>query len=178
VAIPDWNVVATCRLGRFEEARKLLEKLGPVARTDFYNVLVMRVDDVDRLLEDLLSLLPAAGSAVAHVRPARATFDFRTHEEFEELARRVALAWAPRLAGRPFHVRMHRRGLRRRLSSRDEEHFLDDVLLDALGRAGEPARLAFDDPEAILAIDTVGSRAGLSLWSRDELLRYPFLGVD
>jgi tRNA(Ser,Leu) C12 N-acetylase TAN1 len=174
----DWNVVATTRMGRFDEARRLLEKLGPVARTDFYNVLVMRIDDVDRLLADLLVVLPGGEGPVAHVHPARATFDFRTPEEFEELANRVALAWAPRLVGRRFHVRMHRRGLHRGISTRREEHFLGDVLLGTLAAAGEPGRLSFDDPEAILAIDTVGGRAGLALWSRDELLRYPFLGLD
>lgn len=96
----DWNVVATCRIGRFEDARRQLAPLGPVHRTGFYNVLVMRSEDVEKLLADLLETLPAGGGAVAHVRPARATFDFRTPEEFEELAQRVALAWAPRLLGR------------------------------------------------------------------------------
>jgi tRNA(Ser,Leu) C12 N-acetylase TAN1 len=176
--VDDWNVVATVRIGRFEEARRLLAPLGPVHRTGFYNVLVMRCDDVERLLADLLERLPAGGGAVAHIRPARATFDFRTPEEFEELAHRVALAWAPRLLGQHFHVRMHRRGLQHRLASPHEEHFLDDVLLEALGRGGEPGGLTFEDPDAILAIDTVGSRAGLSLWTREELHRYPFLGVD
>jgi tRNA(Ser,Leu) C12 N-acetylase TAN1 len=174
----DWNVVATSRIGRFDDARKLLGKLGPVHRTGFYNVLVMRCDDVDRFLSDLLGLLAAEAGAVAHVRPARTTFGFRTPEEFEELSRRVALAWAPRVIGQRFHVRMHRRGFRGRLLSQHEEHVLDDELLDALGRAGEPGSLSFEDPDAILAIDTVGDRAGLSLWTRAELQRYPFLGLD
>jgi tRNA(Ser,Leu) C12 N-acetylase TAN1 len=175
----DWNVVATSRIGRFDDARKLLGKLGPIDRTGFYNVLVMRCDDVDRLLADLLGLLAPREGAVAHVRPARATFGFRSPEEFEELSRRVALAWAPRLVGQRFHVRMRRRGFRGRLSSPREEHILDDELLGALGRAGEPGSLSFDqDPDAILAIDTVGDRAGLALWSREDLHRYPFLGLD
>jgi len=174
----DWNVVATSRIGRFEDARKLLGKLGPVHRTGFYNVLVMRCDDVDRFLGDLSGLLAPEGAAVAHVRPARATFGFRTPEEFEELSRRIALAWAPRVVGQRFHVRMHRRGFRGRISSPHEEHFLDDELLDALSRAGEPGGLSFEDPDAILAIDTVGDRAGLALWTREDLNRYPFLGLD
>jgi tRNA(Ser,Leu) C12 N-acetylase TAN1 len=174
----DWNVVATSRIGRFEDARKLLGKLGPVHRTGFYNVLVMRCDDVDRLLADLIGVLGADSAAVAHVRPARTTFGFRTPEEFEELARRVALAWAPRVVGQRFHVRMHRRGFRGRLSSPHEEHVLDDELLDALARSGETGSLSFSDPDAILAIDTVGDRAGLALWTREELHRYPFLGLD
>lgn len=174
----DWNVVATSRIGRFDDARELLGKLGPVGRTDYYNVLVMRCDDVDRLLADLLRLLPAGEGPVAHVRPARATFEFRSPEEFDELARRVALTWAPRLLGKHFHVRMHRRGFQHRLSSQQEEHFLDETLLDALGIVGEPGRISFQDPDAILAIDTVAGRAGLALWSREDLHRYPFLGLD
>jgi tRNA(Ser,Leu) C12 N-acetylase TAN1 len=177
-AMEDWNVVATSRIGRFDEARKLLGKLGPVHRTGFYNVLVMRCDDVDRLLADLVGLLASEKAAVAHVRPARATFGFRTPDEFEELSRRIVLAWAPRVVGQRFHVRMHRRGFRGRLSSPQEEHILDDELLDALGRTGEPGSLSFEDPDAILAIDTVADRAGLALWTREELHRYPFLGLD
>jgi tRNA(Ser,Leu) C12 N-acetylase TAN1 len=174
----DWNVVATSRIGRIDEARALLGKLGPVGRTDYYNVIVMRCDDVDRLLADLLRWLPSEGGPVAHLRPARATFEFRSPEEFDELAHRVALAWAPRLLGQNFHVRMHRRGFKHRLSAQQEEQFLDHTLLDALGIVGQPGRISFQDPDAILAIDTVGRRAGLALWSRDELHRYPFLGLD
>jgi len=173
----DWNVVATTRPDRFAAACKLLAALGPVHRTGYYDVLVMRCDDVERFLADLLALLPAGESAVAHVRPARATFVFRTPDEFDGLARRVALAWAPRLLGRSFHVRMHRRGFEQRMSAQQEERFLDDVLLEALARGGEPGRISFEDPDAVLAIDTVGGRAGLALWSRDELHRYAFLGL-
>jgi hypothetical protein len=176
-AMEDWNVVATSRIGRFDEARKLLGKLGPVHRTGFYNVLVMRCDDVDRLLADLVGLLASEKAAVAHVRPARATFGFRTPDEFEELSRRIALAWAPRVVGQRSTC-AYRRGFRGRLSSPQEEHILDDELLDALGRTGEPGSLSFEDPDAILAIDTVADRAGLALWTREELHRYPFLGLD
>jgi tRNA(Ser,Leu) C12 N-acetylase TAN1 len=37
--------------------------------------------------------------------------------------------------------------------------------------------VVFDDPDAILSVDTVGDRAGLALWTREELRRYPFLGL-
>jgi tRNA(Ser,Leu) C12 N-acetylase TAN1 len=178
----NWNAIATTRPGRFEDARKLLAELGSVGRTRYYNVLVLRCDDIDRLLADLVAVLVSAESPIesplAHVRPARATFHFRSPEEFDELARRVALVWAPRLLGRSFHVRMHRRGFAHQLSSQQEEGFLDQLLLEALERGGDPGRIAFDDPDAVLAVDTLGGRAGLTLWSREELLRYPFLGVD
>lgn len=52
------------------------------------------------------------------------------------------------------------------------------VLLQALERRGTPGRISFDDPDAILAVDTVSNRAGMALWNRDELRTYPFLGLD
>ncbi len=39
-------------------------------------------------------------------------------------------------------------------------------------------RLAFEDPDALVAIETVGQRAGVSVWTREELRRYPFIRVD
>ena len=60
----------------------------------------------------------------------------------------------------------------------DEERFLDTYLLEALEMAGTRGEITFDDPDAILALETVGPRAGLSLWTREELERYPLLHLD
>jgi tRNA(Ser,Leu) C12 N-acetylase TAN1 len=43
---------------------------------------------------------------------------------------------------------------------------------------GTPARVTFEDPDFIVAVETVGQRAGMSLWSREELQRYPFVRLD
>jgi hypothetical protein len=56
--------------------------------------------------------------------------------------------------------------------------FLDKVLLEALAQAGTPGQITFDDPDAIVAVETVGNRAGLALWTREDLQRYPFLNLD
>ena len=90
----------------------------------------------------------------------------------------VALSWVLELAQSAFHVRMHRRGFKGRLSSQDEERFLDSVLLAALEEAGTPGRITFEDPDAIISVETVGQRAGMSFWRRDDLERYPFLRLD
>jgi tRNA(Ser,Leu) C12 N-acetylase TAN1 len=177
-AIHDWNVVATARGRDFRRARDLLAKLGRVGRTDYYNVLVMRVDDVEALLDQLGALGPDALASVGHVRPARRTFGFQTPEEFEARARDVALDWVSELASSSFHVRLHRRGFKGRIASPEEERFLDDALLEALEQRGTPGRVRFEDPDAIVAVDTVDNRAGMALWTRDQLLRYPFLGLD
>lgn len=177
----DWNVVITVHQGGFRRACQLLERFGTVKRTDFYNVLVMKVEEVDTFLKafsDLVSAVPEVLEVMARVMPAAQAFTFNSPEDFEVKARDVVLGWAPRLAGKSFHVRMHRRGFKEGLQSQQEERMLDDVVLTALEQAGDPARIAFDDPDFILDVETVGPRAGLSLWSREDLGRYPFLKLD
>ena len=82
------------------------------------------------------------------------------------------------LKGKSFHVRLHRRGFKGTLSTPKEERFLDEALLDALEAEGAPGHIAFTDPDAILQIETIDGRAGLSLWQREDLQRYPFLGAE
>jgi tRNA(Ser,Leu) C12 N-acetylase TAN1 len=181
VAVPDWNVVINVVEGRFRTAREVFRELGPTSGTPFLNVMVMKVADIRPLLATLAewcSLNPQILSCVSRIAPAANVFDFATTAAFEEKAREVVLRLVPELVGKGFHVRMHRRGHKGVLNSHEEERLLNHVLLDALQVAGTPGSLAFDDPDAIIAIDTVGDRAGVSLWKREELQRYPFLKAD
>ena len=116
---------------------------------------------------------PNIGSPLARVMPVLQGFDFQTPAEFEDKARQAVCAWLPTLAGKRFFLRMHRRGFKVRLSSMEEERFLDTYLLEALEMAGSKGRISFDDPDAIISLGTLGSSAGLSLWSREDLERYP-----
>ncbi len=177
----DWNVVVTLPEKTFREACRLLGRWGTVKRTSYYNVLAMKVKDPDRFLDDFVAAAnetPGILNYVSHVVPAQQTFDFGSAEEFEARAREIALRWASRLAGARFHVRLHRRGFKGKLSSPQEERFLDDALLDALREAGGPGHISFEDSDAIIQIETIDGRAGMSLWTRDDLRRYPFLGAD
>lgn len=179
--VSDWNAVACAGEGEFRAARRLLEPWGAVGRTGYYNVLAVRLADPDAFLADFARRLeaePGLRNFVSRVMVCRETFGFQSREEFEARARDAVLAWAPALEGKSFHVRMHRRGFKKALSSLEEEHFLDAVLVEALEARGRPGRITFDDPDAVVAVETVGGRAGLSLWTREDLRRYPFLGVD
>lgn len=176
----DWNVVVTVREGGFDRAFALLSPLGKVAKTGFYNTLVMRVEDHARFIEAVRELLERddeARETLSRVVPAVELFDFQTPEEFDHKARLSVTAWIPSLAGKGFHVRMHRRGFKGKLSSLYEERFLDEYLLEALKQYGSPAHFTFHDPDAVIAVETVGNRAGISFWTRDDLLRYPFLSI-
>ena len=178
----DWNVVVTARERGFVMTCEVLGELGRIERTAYYNVLVMRVDDRERFLSDLRAMVshdPRLGTfAFARVVPLARLFDFATPEAFETRAREAALGWLPQLAGRRFHVRMHRRGFKGALPSQEEERFLDRALLEALANRDTPGAIDFDDPDAILDVETVDGRAGLALWTREELERYPFLRLD
>jgi tRNA(Ser,Leu) C12 N-acetylase TAN1 len=180
----DWNVVVTAHDKGYTLTCELLEEidLGPFVHTDFYNVIVMKAPDTQALMAKVEAIYRQIRDlfsyGIARVAPAQQLFDFQSPEEFESKAREVVLTWLPSLAGKSFHVRLHRRGFKGRLSTPEEERFLDDALLEALQAAGTPGSLSFDDPDAIIQIETVGNRAGLSLWTREDLARYPFLRVD
>ncbi len=177
----DWNIVATTREDAWKQARNFLSRFGKVRRSDFFNVMLLQVEDIDWFLSSFAAMVGEGGTSakgIAHIFPARHAFSFDTREEFEAKARAGVLQLAPRLAGKTFHVRMHRRGFKGRLSSQKEEQLLDKAILDALAAAGTPAQIVFDDPDAVVDVETVGNRAGLSLWTRDEMERYAFLRFD
>lgn len=177
----DWNAVITVHEGGFASACRLLEPFGPVRKTEFFNTLVMRAADPFQLLADLHGQLadnPSIAAWISRFMPMQRLFAFQSVVEFELRSREAVLEWLPRVANASFHVRMHRRGYKGRLSSAEEERFLDEFLLQRLADAGTPGKVAFDDPDAIIALETIGGQAGVSLFSRDELKRFPLLHLD
>jgi tRNA(Ser,Leu) C12 N-acetylase TAN1 len=180
----DWNVVVTAYDWRgLRSARRRLSRYGEVTRTEFHNVLVLRVADVVAFLEAISAAAEhdvSLRNDISRIMPAHATFAFETTAEFEEKARAIAYRWAGRIAGGSFHVRLHRRrgDSAVKLSGQAEERFLDAGILERLRELGQPGRIDFQDPDYVIDIETVGQRAGMSLWSRDDLKRFPFLRVD
>ena len=177
----EWNVIVSVNERGFKRAFEVLEEFGTVKKTDFYNVLLMKVDHMKQFLETLRNrTLQAPGYLyfLSRLIPATRAFIFRSPEEFEMKAKDIVLTWAPELAGKSFHVRMRRRGFKGRLSTLDEEHFLDHILLKSLEADGKPGRITFEDPDTIIAVETVAQWAGLSLWKRNDLQQYPFIKLN
>jgi tRNA(Ser,Leu) C12 N-acetylase TAN1 len=171
----DWNVIVTVRHD-FGRAVQLLRKLGHIERTGLFNVIVMRVIDVHALLEQIeQSADPRFFDTISHIVPVTHKLRFTTAEDLEHKALEVALGWQAQLAGRSVHVRMRRRGHKGEIHGAEVEHHLGKALLDELARRGTPGLFAHDDPDLVLAIETIRDEAGLALWTRAELDRYPFL---
>jgi len=177
----DWNVVITVHDRNIRDAITLLEQYGRIARTDYFNVAVMNVDEPLSLMEKLrekITSCPELLSILARVVPAEHTFNFQTPEDFRENAKKIVVLWASRLREKKFHIRMHRRGFKGRLSSMEQEKYLDNVLLDVLQQNESQGYIEFSRPDMILSIETIGQRAGLSLWTDEELKSYPLLGLN
>jgi tRNA(Ser,Leu) C12 N-acetylase TAN1 len=179
--VRDWNVVVSIYQDGFRRAIRALEELGEVERSPYYNVLVAKSKDTIGLLEAVerkTESNPALYDAISRVAPAMRNFEFHSADQFKDEAGSVLREWSPRLAGRSFHVRLHRRGARHDLKTPDTEKFLDDAVLAATNEMGIPGRLSFTDPDVIVAIDTVDDRAGMALWTRDDLVRHRLLRPD
>ncbi|MGD8616109.1 MAG: hypothetical protein PVI91_10640 [Gammaproteobacteria bacterium] len=177
----EWNAVVTVYEGHYGLALQLLGSFAEVSGTDYFNVLALRAEDPVELLETLESAAgrdPAINASLSRVMPVTETFAFQTPQEFEERARDTAALWLPCLVGQCFHVRMHRRGFKSRLSSQEEELLLDRFLLQRLQAEGESARIGFEQVDFILALETLGQQAGMSLWSREQIQRHPLLKLD
>ena len=177
----EQNVVVSVREGGFKRALSVLGDFGRVSRTEFYNVLTLSAEDVPLMLEDLRARAQKAPESLqflSRLIPATRTFTFNSPEEFEQKAREAVIAWAPELASRGFHVRIHRRGFKGKISSPEEERYLDTVLLEALLKAGHSGFITFENSDAVIDIETLGTWAGISLWTREDLERYPFIRVD
>lgn len=177
----DWNVVVSIYQDGFRRALRALREFGQVERSRYHNVLLMKADDPLTLLaaiEDKTEKSTALYDAISRVAPALRSVEFHSSDELRDKLKPILLEWAPRLAERSFHVRLHHRGGRHELATPDAERAFDDLLLDATKAAGTPARISFTDPDAVIAIDTVDDRAGVALWAREDLLRHRLLRPD
>jgi tRNA(Ser,Leu) C12 N-acetylase TAN1 len=176
----EWNVVISVHEQGFKKAVDLFGEFGTVKRTEFFNVLLLRAGNVRSMLEALRERserAPDSLAFLARVVPVTEAFTFNSAEEFEARTKEIVLQWVSHLANKSFHVRLRRRGFKGRIVSPEEERFLDEALLRVLEERGQPGRIEFDDADIVIAIETVGTWAGLSLWTREELEKYPFVRV-
>lgn len=176
----NWNLIVTTAEGKYTQALGFLARFGIVKPTSYYNVVMMEVRDVPELMEFLAREWESRGGRLLllhRVVPMSHTFNFRDHQAFGMRATEIVTGWTDRLAGKTFHVRMHRRGFKDQLHSEEEERLLNAAIVDATERSGNPAVVSFEDPDAIIAVETIGNQAGMSLWLREDLQRYPFLHI-
>jgi len=177
----DWNIIISVFQDGFKQAARALKLFGAVDRSPYHNVLVMAAENPLAVLENIeceADNRPFLYDAISRVAPAARCFEFHSAEEFIERARSILTEWLSNLRGCSFHVRFHRRGFKHGLRTPDVERLLDADVLEALRQAGTPGSISFSDPDFVIVIDTIDDRAGMSIWSRDQLARHRLLRPD
>jgi len=179
--VKDWNVVVTAYREGGRQALRALRQLGRAERCGHYNVILATAPDPLALLENLEGRArtePVLIDTISRVAPAQAAFDYDGDADFERHVMDTTAPWLARLANRSFHVRLHRRGNGLSARVQAEEARLGELLLAEVSKAGASSRIDFDDPDLVLAIDAVDGRAGVGLWTRDDLKSRRFLRPD
>jgi tRNA(Ser,Leu) C12 N-acetylase TAN1 len=179
IAVDDWNVLVTSVEGARPVLLAGLRRYGAFRGGGYRNVAIGRVADVLAFLSALRSDLARDAvltAAVARVLPIDRTLQLDENDPLSSLETAVA-ALGTRVESSAFFVRLERRGLHGRLHSSEVERTLGATLWRAIEAAGHTPRVTFTDPDVVVAIETLGSRAGIGLIDRTLRSTYPFVRI-
>jgi tRNA(Ser,Leu) C12 N-acetylase TAN1 len=177
--VDDWNVLATSVEGARPVLLGGLRRHGKFRGGGYRNVAIGAVADVPAFLDalrDEVARDPLLAGALARVIPITTVVRLDATDPLATLESAVD-ALTPRLAGRAFYVRLERRGLRDTVHSSDVERSLGTTIWRALEAAGHAPQVRFADPDVIVAIETLGDRAGIALIDRGLRQAYPFVRI-
>lgn len=164
----DWNLVVTAHGGRRHDLVRALRPIVQLRRAGYSEVMVGRVDDVDACLGAIAARLEndpiLATEVLARVVPVERTFALAADVDGQLVEEVVTVTDA--LRDRSFHVRVERRGHRRILMSDQLERLLGGTLVETLKAKGATPTVTFKDPDAIVAIELIGTAAGIGLVTR------------
>jgi tRNA(Ser,Leu) C12 N-acetylase TAN1 len=178
--VDDWNVLATSVEGARPVLMSGLRRLGVFRGAGYRNVAIGRVEDVAAFLaawRDAMAGDTMLAAAVGRVLPIACTFRLDAADPTASLLAAVE-ALAPEIDGRSFYVRVARRGLRDVLDSSEAERTLGTALWRRIEASGRTPRVVFDDPEVVIAAETLGDRGGIGLLDRALRAAYPFVRVS
>lgn len=175
----DWNILVTTPPGQERELLPALNHFGTFTRSEFPGLLVGRVAEVTRFLEEIRH----AGEehtewrqSLLRVLPVESTFSF-TPPTFAERVRAAVTPLVQRMAGGTFHVRLERRGHKGTILSPAVEQYLGEYVIDLATRQGKTLHVSFQDSDYVIVVETVGNRCGVALVTRELHTRYPFVKI-
>jgi len=173
----EWNVVLTSHPNQEQRLLQEVAGLGEFQPSGFREVIVGLVADLQAFLETLRQrwqTQPFLPEILSTVAPVRAMFPFtlddlrdRLQEHLEPLAREID--------GRPFYVRLKRRGHKGKIHSQEVEQALDDFLKKEIAAQGFSPVIDFTEPECVVVVEIIHNQAGVGFVTREHLARYPFL---
>jgi len=177
--VDDWNVLATSVEGARPVLLAGLRRRGAFRGGGYRNVAIGRVGDVPEFLaalRDDVARDPVLGAALGRVLPIERTFRLAADDPLASLEAAVDALHAE-VAGRSFFVRLERRGLHGALHTSEVERTLGTLLWRRLETGGYRPRVTFTDPDVVIAIETLGDRAGIALVDRALRQAYSFVRI-
>jgi tRNA(Ser,Leu) C12 N-acetylase TAN1 len=176
-----WNIVLTLRPapGAVHELLDGLRAFGEFRITPFHYVCTGWVNDTTTFLDALLEAQQAGRHWTRHIArvvPLDSTFEF-VPESLKGKLQSAVQHIAERIEGGTCFVRVERRGLAESLDSPELELTLAEGLFAAVEARGKAVRTAFDDPDYIVAVETLDTQCGIALITRYMRERYPFVRV-
>jgi tRNA(Ser,Leu) C12 N-acetylase TAN1 len=177
--VREWNVLVTVLPGRDPAVLSELRHRGEFNRSGFKGVLTGRVEDVPEFLQSLYQAVEHGSlwvRDIARILPLERTFSF-TPETFVDLLKEAVSPFVQTMEGGTFFVRLERRGYKGKILSPDVERTVDAHILILAEKEGKSLRVSFEDPDYIIAVETVGPRCGVALISRELRTRYPFVKI-
>jgi tRNA(Ser,Leu) C12 N-acetylase TAN1 len=176
----SWNVVITAAPGPRNESRLLqgLRHLGPFRRSRFKDVLIGHPMDVNGFLLTLQHARETEeewARPLGRVIPVDHTFHF-TADTLAEQFKQWATPMVNRIAsGSCFHVRLERGGMEGQVDTPRVEREVADHVFARAEELGKQLSVSFDDPDFIIAAETLGEECGVALLDRDLRNRFPFV---
>lgn len=175
----EFNILATAQ--RAEEGRLLraLRRLGEFTHSGFRDVVIGRVKDIERFLEEIEVLRqrsPNEIAALSQIVPIERSFRFNLENIMDKL-KEALLPYADVIDSKSFYVRVVRRGHKGELSSLEIEQALDAFMRAELEKRSQEVRIDFKDPDLIIVVETVADLAGVGLISRQMKEKYPFIRI-
>lgn len=113
---------------------------------------------------------------IARVVPVAFTFDFSPESLRGKLETAVDEA-AAKIAGGTCFVRVERRGLGEEIDTSALEQAVADHLFAAVEARGGALHTSFEDPDYIVAVETINTDCGIALITCEMRQRYPFMRV-
>jgi tRNA(Ser,Leu) C12 N-acetylase TAN1 len=177
----EFNVLVTlAHEGRYGHLLHELSDYGDFHKTAFHGVILGRVEDIGTFLETVREQREEkliAFQDLGRVVPLETVFTFELDDFLARLCEALR-PWLDKLANCRFYVRLERRGLKGQIVSPDIEQALDAYVLDELVDLGHVGEIDFENPDAVVAIETIGDRCGVGLITRELSERYEFVRVD
>ncbi len=155
------TLAALSRFGRFRTGGYPQVILGVVDRTGDGSPATL-ADGI----EELIAAEPPFDDLLERVVPVERSVLFRREDVTETLCEELNDC-GPRLAGRSFHVRTHLRGLKGRVEHPAVERALGAFLSERAQASGVAARVTFNDPDIIVAVEVAGQRVGYAFLDRE-----------